>query len=165
MSHLDLDTLQVSVLDEIARIKLYQNFLQIAIQQIDSADFGRPTAENLNRIDLLLDTYISLTQPHFKRLDKYSQKICELMHKANQESDEFWNLPILKTWSNEQPKYYIGQTVLVAFKQSNGEILVPGRVYGLHYDDCWYYNLKPLQDHAHIKFNQPYPEDQLEPID
>lgn len=62
----EMQRLLIRIIDEYQWIVYYQQLLEIAIDQFDN-----PSGETLDKIELLLSTYLSQVEPYFDNINWY----------------------------------------------------------------------------------------------
>ena len=66
MTQDEMQRLLIRIIDEYQWIVYYQQLLEIAIDQFDN-----PSGETLDKIELLLSTYLSQVEPYFDNINWY----------------------------------------------------------------------------------------------
>lgn len=69
MAQEELQSLLLNIIDEYEAIENYQEMLQIAIEQMDCSD-----CRTLNRVKLLLSSYLSNVEPHFEKIQHHIKR-------------------------------------------------------------------------------------------
>jgi hypothetical protein len=69
MTQDEMNCLLIRIIDEFQWIVWYQDFLRIAIEQVEN-----PNSETLDRVELLLSTYLSTVEPHFEQIEWYIKR-------------------------------------------------------------------------------------------
>lgn len=66
MTQNEMQRLLIRIIDEFQWIVWYQEFLRIAVEQLDN-----PDNRTVDRVELLLSSYLEQSEPHFNNLTMY----------------------------------------------------------------------------------------------